>query len=167
MSISAQDFQEGRRRFHDALLARASRSGPVYSGGASSFTPWYDQLFDIDIEPVGSVSCVQALRVGATRQSLEVVLLASHANTSPILFPAGSTITVSYMQGESEEGTFEDVGPTICVKAPNNGMEIEPDHVVARFPLPDFAKPWTMVNLEFSGAITGGKLDCALNFIAR
>lgn len=164
MPITAADFCEGRRKFHDALLARAASTGPCYP---ASFTPWYDQLFDIDIDPVGSHSCSQALRVGATRQSLEAVLIAAHANAGPLLFPAGATITMSFMQGEAEEGAFKDVGPSICIRAPLAGMSVEPDHVVALFSLPDFDKPWTMVNLEFSGAITGGLMDCALNLIAR
>lgn len=167
MSITAQEFQQGMDAWEADRVSRARRCGPCYCGKGVSFTPFHDQYFERDMEPVGVVNCSQALRVGGTQQSLEVVLLASPGNEEELLIPAGATITLNFLQGDSEDGTFEDVGPTICVKAPADGMKAEPCHIVARFPLPDFDKPWLMTSVEFSGAITGGKCDCVLNLVAR
>lgn len=159
-------FREDLHAFKDDIVKRGQRSGPRFS-----MTPqpliWHDQVFGRGIEPTGTVNCPQALRVGSTLNSLDVVLVAANENDGPLLIPAGSTITMSFMQGNSEDGAFEAVGPTICIKAPAAGMEVEPDGLVARFPAGNFTKPWLMVSVEFSGAITGGKVDCALSFMPR
>lgn len=167
MTITAEEFKQGRDAFEAARQARGKRVGPCYCGNGLSITPFHDQYFERDMEPAGTVNCSQALRVGSVQQGLQVMLLASPLNTENLVIPAGSTITVSFLQGDSEDGTFEDVGPTICVKAPAQGMEAEPCHTVCEFPLPAFSKPWLMVSLEFAGAITGGKVDCILNHVAR
>ena len=167
MSITAQEFADGRDAYEKERRERGKRLGPCYHPGGLSFTPFFDQYFERDMEPVGTVACRQPLRVGATQGGLEVMLLASPLNTENVVFPAGSTITISYLQGDSEDGPFEDVGPTVCVKAPLEGMEAGPCHSLVQLPLPNFKKPWLMVNLEFAGAITGGKLDCILNLAAR
>lgn len=164
MAITAQDFESGRDAYQEAVCRRARRSGPSYSPTGHSIV-WHDQYFGFELEPAGTVNCAHALRVGSTMSQLDVVLVASHENKGPLVFPAGATITLSIAQGDSETGTFEYVGPTVCVKAPAEGMGIEPDDLVCRFPIGDFQKPWLMVSLEFSGPITGGTLDCALGYI--
>lgn len=167
MPISAEDFKSGRDAFEAQRLARARRAGPCYCGAGVSITPFHDQHFGLDLEPVGVVNCPRPLRVGAVNQGLEVMLLASPGNADTLIIPAGSTVTMTFLQGDAEDGTFEDVGPSICVKAPADGMQAEPCHCVCRFPLPNFSKPWLMVSLEFAGAITGGKVDCVLNLMPR
>lgn len=164
MSITAAEFASGHNAFRDELIRRAQRSGPSYSPTGHSIV-WHDQYFDFEIEPAGTTNCVQALRVGSTLSHLDVVLVASHKNAGDLTFPAGATITLGLMQGDSEEGVFEDIGPTVCIKAPPEGMSIAPDDRVCRFPIGDFSKPWLKVSLEFSGAITGGTVDCALGYI--
>ena len=167
MSISAQDFSDGLNAWTDERARRGRRCGPCYCGRGESITPFHDQYFERGIEPAGTVNCSRALRVGAVNQGLEVMLLAAPDNAEDILVPAGATITMTFLQGDAENGSFEDVGPTVCVKAPADGMTAAPCHLLARFPLPNFRKPWLMCNVEFSGAITGGKLDCVLNLMAR
>ncbi len=167
MPISAQEFEQARNEFHDALVERGRGAGPMYTGDPLYLTPWYDQYFDRQIEPAGTVNCRKALRVGATQSALDVVLKAAAGNGGPLLVPAGSTITLALMQGDSESGTFEDVGPTVCVKAPAAGMSVLPGEPACRFAIGDFQKPWLMISLEFSGAITGGKFDACLGFVPR
>lgn len=164
--MSAESFRKDLHDFKDDLTRRGARSGPCFKPDGCNLI-WYDQIFEREIEPAGAVNCSQALRVGATLNSHEVVLVASHGNEGPLVIPAGSTITLNLAQGDYETGTFADVGPTVCVKAPAEGMEIAPDNAVCRFALPDFNKPWLKVSLEFSGAITGGKMDCGLAYVPR
>lgn len=159
-------FRDDLHKFKDELDQKAKRSGPKFNPAGNAHV-WHDQVFERDIEPVGTINCQQALRVGATHNGLDIALIACNANEEAIVFPAGATITLSLMQADSENGAFEDVGPTICVKAPAEGIEAGPDDLVARFPIGNLGKPWLKVNLEFSGAITGGKVDCALAYMAR
>lgn len=166
MTITAQDYADGLYAFNQELIRKGQGAGPRYMPGGYRI-PWGDQYFEREIEPAGIVNCRQALRVGSTNSALDIFLKANVCNEGTLLIPAGSTITLGLLQGDSEEGTFEDVGPTVCVKAPPAGMEIEPGMMVCRFPIGDFRKPWLMASLEFSGAITGGKMDCCLGFIPR
>ncbi|MCM1237495.1 MAG: hypothetical protein NC489_46105 [Ruminococcus flavefaciens] len=167
MSITAQEFEEGRQAFHSELIRRGAGVGPHYIDPNGYGPLWHDQFFGRDLTPTGTVSCKQALRVGATRNALDVAVTASALNNNDLIFPAGSTITLTLLQGDAEQGTFEDIGPTVCVKAPADGMTIAPGDTVCRFPIGDFQKPWLMVELEFSGAITGGTVDCSLGYFPR
>lgn len=167
MPLTAAEYEEGRRAHARELRERGRGAGPRYTGDSGYAMPWYDQYFGRGIDPAGAVNCARALRVGGTQSSLDVFVKASIGNEGPLLIPAGSTITLSLMQGDGEEGTFEDVGPTVCVKAPASGLSVEPGMLACRFPIGDFRKPWLMVSLEFSGAITGGTVDCCLGYIPR
>lgn len=167
MAITAKEFEEGRRLFSRELERRGRGAGPCFAGDGGYAIPWHDQYFERDIEPSGTVNCAQALRVGATQASLFVFVKASAGNDAVLRIPAGATITLALMQGDAERGEFEDVGPTICVKAPAAGMTVEPGMLACRFAIGDFGKPWLMVSLEFSGAITGGTVDCCLGYAAR
>lgn len=165
MPGTAQDFETGMNEYRKQLYKRSRAAGPSYCGdGKSKPTIWHDQKFASGIEPVGIVNCPQALSVGRTLSNLEVVLIASASNDNPVQISSGSTITFSFMQGDAEQGVFEDVGPTICIKAPLAGKTVKPGEVIARVTVGDFARGWLMVNLEFSGAITGGTADCILAF---
>lgn len=147
-------------------IEKGKRNGPCYTEAGIPII-WNDQVFDRDIAPTGEVSCKTPLRVGATNGALNVILVGSSANEEEIVVPSGATITLTLQQGDTQDGIFEDVGPSICVKAPDAGMKAGPDELLARFAIGDFRKPWLKVALEFGGVITGGCLDCALAYMPR
>lgn len=167
MSITAAEYKEGKDAYEESLRERGKRCGPCYCGNGTSITPFHDQYFDQDFEPVGVVNCKRALRVGHTQQSMQVMVLASPGNEETMQAPAASTVGIKFMQADSEDGTYEEIGPSMCQTAPADGISADPCHMLAHFPVPDMSKPWLMVSLEFSGAITGGKCDCILNLAAR
>lgn len=166
MATNANEWLEGRDLAQRETVRRAARSGPMYMP-RGNITPWHDQFFAREITPAGTVNCPQALRVGSTVQALQVSLLASHANEDNLVLPDGATITLNLLQGDAEKGSFEDVGPTMCVKVPAGGKVIPRDGLVYSFPLTDFSRPWLMVSLTFDGAITGGTVDVALSYAPR
>lgn len=168
MTMSADDFRDGMDAFRDRILEDSISVGPAYAGdGKFRPTVWHDQKFGWRLDPSGIVNCPQALDVGRTLGALDVMVIASATNTGPLQVAAGSTLTLTMTQGDREVGTFEDVGPTICVKAPVSGMKIEPGDIVARFAIGDFTKRWLMTSLEFTGAFTGGLVDCILSYNPR
>lgn len=160
-------FAENHVRAKVARLKSGLRSGPCYHDPEGAPLVFFDQVFGRALEPAGNVDCKAPLRVGQTQNGLDVILVASHANAGPIRVAAGATITLTLKQGEKPDGEFVEVGPTICVKAPEQGIEAEPDHLVARFALGNFSQPWLKVSLDFAGTISGGSIDCALGYIAR
>ena len=164
----SKQFNEDMDQWKRDLVDRGRGAGPAYAGDDAGMPlVWHDQIFGERFEPSGSVHCERALRAGRTQNSLDVILVASVANEEPLLIPAGATITATFMTADSEEGVFEEVGPSICVRAPQAGMEIEPGALVCRFAAGNFRKPWLMVRLEFSGSITGGLMDCGLGYVPR
>lgn len=165
--MTQEEFEQMREEAKKRNLETGQRHGPCYSEGESAPLVWYDQVFEREIAPSGSVTCKRALRVGNTQNGLDVILIASHKNSAKLQAASGSTITVTLLQSDAEDGTFSEVGPTICVKAPAEGIAAEPDHLFARFPIGNFSKPWLKVKLEFAGTISGGKCDCALSYVAR
>lgn len=160
----ASQFYEDMLKFKADRIGMARTGGPAYGDQPLI---WFDQIFEWGLTPAGEVDCCQPLRVGATQNSLDVVLRASNANEGPVEIPAGSTITLTLSQAERVDGDFEEVGPTICVKAPDGGMSCQPNELCARFALGNFTKPWLKVKLEFSGAISGGTMDCGLAYAPR
>lgn len=166
MPVDVNDFRKNLHGFKDELVRLGKAAGPVFSGEGSPQL-WYDQLFESEFEPAGSVDCSKPLRVGKTHSSLDIVIVASASNEGKVIIPAGSTITMRFLQSDSERGTYEDVGPEICVKAPVGGKQVEPGGLIARFAAGDFKKPWLMVACEFAGSITGGKVDCGLAYMPR
>lgn len=165
--ITQAEFEEMHEEALKRNLESGFRHGPCYSEGESAPLVWHDQLFEREISPAGSLTCKRALRVGSTQNALDIILVASHQNSAKLQAAAGATVTVTLLQSDSEDGTFAEVGPTICVKAPTEGIAAEPDHLFARFPAGNFQKPWLKVKLEFAGTISGGKCDCALSYVAR
>lgn len=155
--------EESAKRRREAAM----RHGPCYSPGESAPLVWHDQVFEREIAPSGSITCKNALRVGSTRNALDIILVGSHSNTADLMAASGATITLTLLQADDPEGTFLEVGPTICVKAPTEGIRAEPDHTLARFSIGNFTKPWLKAKLDFSGTISGGKCDCALSYVAR
>lgn len=166
-TVTVEDYErlqaESARKRREASL----RHGPCYSEGESAPLVWYDQVFQREITPASTVTCTDALRVGSTQNGLDILLVASHSNSADLMAAAGATVTLTLMQADDPDGTFAEVGPTICVKAPTEGIRAEPDHTFARFPVGNFTKPWLKVKLDFAGTITGGKCDCALSYVAR
>lgn len=166
-TMTAEQFQKISAEAYEARLKSGLRSGPVYQEPESAPLVWYDQLFQRGFEPSGTVACEKALRVGGTQNGLDVILVASHANAGALSIPAAATITLTTLQGDTPDGPFTEVGPSICVVAPSEGISCDPDQLAARFAIGNFRKPWLKVKLEFSGAITGGKVDCALGYVPR
>lgn len=155
-----QDYVAAKKIRRQAGL----RGGPAFGDHPLI---WFDQIFGAGLAPQGVVDCPQPLRVGSTRQGLNVVIVANPKNESDVAVAPGATITLSLMQADGVDGAFEDVGPTICVKCGPEGKTVEPDGLIARFALGDFDKPWLKVRLEFAGSVSGGLVDCALGYAAR
>lgn len=164
--MTAEEFETALHDFKDHIVERGRHVGPVFSANGVP-AMWYDQIFEENFDPAGTVNCKTALRVGKTHNGLDVVIVANPSNTGELVVPAGSTITMSFLHADKVDGTYEDVGPTICVTAPLGGYRIRPGGQVARFAIGDFKKPWLMVTVEFSGSITGGKVDCVLAHAPR
>lgn len=130
-------------------------------------TLWFDQVFDYDIVPEDTVVCETPLQVGSHQGSLFVVLNASRDNAEPLEFPEDATIAFSFLTAKTEDGEYSDIAPTVCVKAPKDGMSYEPGETITRVMLPNFPLPWCKLKLEFSGEITGGTIIAGLGYAAR
>lgn len=155
--------EESAKKRREAVF----RHGPCYSEGEAAPLIWHDQVFEREFAPSGTVTCREALRVGSTSNGLDILLVGSHANEGDLMAAAGATITLTLLQADAPDGEFQEVGPTICVKAPTEGIRAEPDHTFARFPVGSFTRPWLKVKLDFFGTITGGNCDCALGYMPR
>lgn len=160
--ITGPEFLEGMRAAKEDRLRQGLRSGPVY--GEAPLV-WYDQVFGREETPTGTIECRQALRVGATQNSLDVLVVASHQNKKPLVVAKNATLTLSLLQGDTVDGTFEEVGPTVCVTC-REAANVEPDCLVARFALGNMTKPWAKVKAAVTG-VTGGLVDVALGYVAR
>lgn len=145
----------------------ALRSGPEYNAGGCSPLLWHDQVFGYEIEPSGTVVCDEPLYVGATQNGLDVVIVASHANKTPVSFAAGASITLKTLVADQPDGTFVETGPSVCVVAPAAGIAAEADQLAARLPLADMEGKYVKIKLVFAGTITGGTVDAALHYLAR
>lgn len=160
-------FMVSLRAAKKARLQEGLTCGPMYCEGEPQPGKWFDQAFARGITPAGTVNCPTALRVGATQNALDVLLIASHANTGQITVNAGATITASFLQSDSQDGTFEEIGPSICAKAPAQGIAVDPCKTVFRIPIGNFSKPWLKVKLVFAGSISGGTMDVLLGYVPR
>lgn len=166
MTLTAEEFLEGRQALERSLRESGRNVGPCYMENGH-VPAWHDQYFERGMEPAGSVNCRHALRVGSTNSALDVVLQASPQNAGPLICAAGASITVTYMQADTEDGVYEAVGPSQCITAPASGMEVAPGEILWRFSIGNSARPWLMVNLDFAGTFTGGKADCLLDYNPR
>lgn len=166
-SLDATEFEKAHNEYVRKLQRSALRSGPAYNEAEGAPLVWHDQLFERELTPSGIVSCSRALGVGRTQNGLDLILVGSHVNTGPVQAAKNATVTLITLQSDEEFGEYEAVGPSICVTAPAEGIKAEPDQLFCRLPLINFSKPWLMVRLEFSGTISGGKLDAALSYVAR
>lgn len=164
---TAEEFETMHNEYVRGLHRRGLRGGPEYRGDESAPLVWYDQLFARAFTPSGTVQAPKALRAGATQNGLDVILVASHENEEDLAIAAGSTITLTTLEGDGPDDDFTPVGPAICVTAPDDGIKCAPDMLAARFAIGNFKKPWLKVELEFSGTISGGTMDCGLGYVAR
>ncbi len=163
MAMTGTEFLDGQRAAKDERLRQGLRSGPVY--GEAPLV-WYDQVFGREETPTGTINCKQALRVGATQNALDVIVVASHKNgAKPLVVAKGASLTLTLLQADAVDGKFEEVGPTVCVTA-NEATNVEADCLVARFAIGNMTKPWAKVKLDVSG-VTGGLIDVALGYVAR
>ena len=162
-AMTGSEILDAIRAAKEERLRQGLRSGPVY--GEAPLV-WHDQVFGREETPTGTISCKQALRVGATQNSLDVIVVASHKNgNKPLVVARGASLTLTLLQADAVDGKFEEVGPTVCVTA-NEATNIEADCLVARFAIGNMTKPWAKVKLDVSG-VTGGLIDVALGYVAR
>lgn len=161
--MTGDEFMEGYRAAKEDRLRQGLRSGPVY--GEAPLV-WYDQVFGREETPTGTIACKQALRVGATQNSLDVLVVASHKNgAKPLVVAKNATLTLTLLQGDTVDGAFEEVGPTVCVTC-REAVNVDADCLVARFAIGNMTKPWAKVKIEVTG-VTGGLVDVALGYVAR
>lgn len=163
-TITGKEYLDGRRLAAEERVRFGQAAGPSYGN-----TPlvWGDQLFGWEMEPTGTLEPENALRVGATQNALDVIIVASHANEGDLTVSAGCKLTLDLMQADAPDGSFEEVGPSICITAPAAGLTIGPDELLARFALGNMSKPWAKIKLTIDGAISDGKIDIALSYVAR
>lgn len=164
---TAKEFESRLEKAYHERRRLAERGGPVYHDPESAPLVWHDQLFEREITPSGTVDCVNSLRVGGTQNGLDLLLVASNSNTGKVEAAAGATVTVRTLQCDTPDGVFEAIGPTHCVTAPAEGIAAERNMLFFRLALGNFRKPWLKIALEFSGTISGGKLDACLSYVAR
>ena len=80
---------------------------------------------------------------------------------------AGCKLTLDLLHADTPNGEFEEVGPSICVTAPAEGLTVGRDEQIVRFALGNMVKPWCNVKLTIDGTISGGNIDIALGYVAR
>ena len=164
MAITGKDYLDGRRQAAEERMRFGLASGPSYGN-----TPlvWGDQLFGFELPPTGTMEPPTALRVGATQNGLDVILVASHSNEGDLTVSAGCKMTLDLMHCDTPDGEFTEVGPSVCITAPAEGLTIGRDELIARFALGNMVKPWAKVKLTIDGTISGGNIDIALGYVAR
>lgn len=139
------------------------RPAPGYSAGSGYPMIIAHQVFDRGIECTGEVICKTPLRAGTTAKHLDIVLVGAGKNTSEVKAASGAGIALSLLCADKEGGEYKEAGPLITITAPADGITAEPGECLARFPIGNLPNPWIKVKLVFTGAFTGGKLDCALS----
>lgn len=162
-----KSFLEQHSEGYKELRRMGLRGGPEYADSEAAPLVWHDQVFEREITPSGTVDCRKSLAVGGTQNGLDVILVGSHSNGGDVIIPAGASITLKTLVSADPEGPFQAIGPSYCVTAPTDGIKCPPDGLAVRFAIGNFKKMWMKISLEFSGSITGGKLDCALSYVAR
>lgn len=125
---------------------------------------WWDQYFEMEVNPAGTHTCATPLRFGQTHYRLDIVLIASSQNNTPIHINKGTQITVSLEQADQPDGQFEELGPSVCITA-GDDMDINRECPIFRFHLGDSVKAWVKPKIEFGAGITGGTVDVALGYI--
>lgn len=165
MSMTTSEFLELRRQAALERINAGLDSGPVYGNVRPLL--WYDQFFAVSQPLVDTLECPTALRVGNTQNALDVVIVASHANTQPLTIPEGASITLVLLEADSPDESFLEVGPSFCVSAPVGGISAQPGSLLLRFPIGSMLKPWCKVKIIVNGAVSGGVADVALAYRPR
>ena len=163
-SGASQDFLKSLRNAKRERIKSGLSAGPSYGSGP---LVWYDQIFARDVALAGTIESEFALRVGATQNSLDVAIVASHLNKADLTIAAGATLTLTLLQGDTADGEFVEVGPTICATAPAEGITAAPGGHVFRFALGNMCKPWCKVKLVVAGECGPGTVDLGLAYKAR
>lgn len=157
------EMRAGMANYMDELVRRGRSCGFGPNPGGPN---WYDQVFERDLDPAvaGKTVCETPLRVGSTNNRLDVMLVCAYDDdlAKQITVNAGSKVTVTMMEGDSPDGPFTAVGPTVCVTAPAHATVLRPGEMIARFPIGNMTRPWAKVEIEFDGGITGGLVDVRL-----
>lgn len=164
-AMSGEEFLEAARKAKARVRELGKAAGPSYGQGNTSL--WHDQIFGADIKPEGTVDLPIPLRVGSHNGGLYAALNVMANAEEPCVFAEGATVTFTFKMAKDEEGPYSEVGPTVCMKAPEGGISGEAGDTLFRIALPDFQLPYVTVSLEFSGTITGGNLICGLGMAAR
>lgn len=164
--MSNKEFNDQLDAAYKARIDSGKSVGPTYSKKGQP-ARWYQQVFERALTPADTVECAEPQRVGSTMGALNIALVGNASNTEAVVAASGATITAILLQSDKHDGVYEEVGPTICVKAPADGMSADPGMLLCRFALGDFNKPWLKVKLVFAGTIAGGTLDCILDYNPR
>lgn len=157
-------FMKNLRAAKRARLESGRAVGPAYNGGPCI---WFDQIFAQDKALSGAIESEYPLRVGATHNALDVAIVASQRNEADMLIPAGATLTLTLLQCDTDDGEFEEVGPSICATAPAAGIVAAPGGEVFRFALGNMTKPWCKVKLTVTGDCGAGTVDIGLAYTPR
>lgn len=165
MSMTPREFMELRRQAALERIDDGRDPGPRYGNVRPLL--WYDQFFGTRQTLSGTVDCPAALRVGATHNALDVVIVAGHANADPVVVTEGTTVTLVLLESDSPEGNFVEVGPSFCVSAPAGGISAAPGDLLLRFPIGDMGGSWCKARLIVEGSISGGVVDVALAYKPR
>lgn len=165
--MSLKEFDAKLAESYQNRTRISQRGGPVYHDPESDPLIWYDQVLERELTPTGSLVCTHTMRVGKTQNALDFILVGSNQNTGKVTAAKGATITIKTLQSDTEDGTYEAVGPSLCVTAPNEGISAEKNALFCRVAIGNFHKPWLKISLEFTGVITGGTLDAALGYVPR
>lgn len=161
---TAKEMLEGYRAAHEHRIAQGLGPGPAYRGGNEKAPLiWFDQFFAQSLEPTGTIACAQfePLRVGATQSSIDLVIVASHSNTTNLVMPAGASITVELWQADTPDGTLERSGYSVTVTSAD-AREIEPDCELCRVYIGNMTKAYCVPKIKFTGTYAGGTVDVGL-----
>ena len=168
MAITADDFIKASREAKDAIIESAKAAGPIYQGQKPTPLIWYDQFFGRALTPTGTLDIANfvPLRVGTTQSAIDLVIVASHANSGTLLCPAGSSVTVELFESDTEAGTYTTSGTKVTVTNAEV-QNVEPDRQVYRLYVGNMKKAWMVPKITFTGAFAGGTVDVGLAYNPR
>lgn len=165
MSMTTREFLDLHRQAAFERINAGRDPGPMF--GSIRPLLWYDQFFGTGLTLADTVDCPTALRVGATQNALDVVVVAHHNNTEPLSIAEGTSITFTLLEGDSPDGPFTETAPSYCISALADGVQADPGSLLFRFPVGNMRKPWCKVRLVISGTVSGGVADVALAYRPR
>lgn len=169
--ITAKEFIDASRAAKQAIIDGARSSGPVYQGANPTPLIWQDQFFGRELSPAGTldISVFTPLRLGATQGSIDLAVIASHANTGPMACPEGSKVTVELFEADAnytDSTDFETSGQSMTVTLVKTKL-VWPDRQICRIHIGNMSKPWILPKITFTGVFEGGTVDVGLVYTAR